>query len=700
MTTCAWLYREIMQGLQPPSPVDCWTWNNTHGRLTSRDSAEPGPLDLSRTPYWKHWYDLVSARYLGRRFLGDSDPYAHLTQQIYIVKGVQIGGTRTMLSALSWFVDQHPGPLGYVMPDKVDFLDVQGERLRPLFEETPALAAHFPASAKLRQLRLTKRRWSLSTMPLYFLAANSKKDVRSRPLRNVVMDEFDLYVKDCEGEGDPIAHLIARMTAFKRASLAIGVTSPTDVTGHGWRRLCSGSHERMLIECRHCGVHQQLDPATLAVEIEGKTLTIREAVAQGIDHEVVKLRNLGRWQCAECGAVHYPREKAGMVAEAAAARRWVPGTFSFSAERPNGLWVPSADFEAGRIKAIHIPETTIRTGHINSLHSPFIGFSEFAAEAIRVERMGSSDERTAFRNTWWALPTIADQQAPPPPIERIEVQSMPRGQAPAWVQRVVITCDQQDNTRAKAWFPYTVRGIGPKGRSCLIDEGQVRGFEAVDALEARTWWVGGIPRLADVTVMDGANGNMQQYIQQWVASNASRRIMLTGRDSLSAPVVARSNKGKARGRSKRMLDNVRAWYCEPNTWKTLLHDRIENATGEHANPQVPAWLMLPDASLEYRASLGSECRVPHTDRRGRRTIVWRPREYTDARGALHLREDTHWWDCEVMTLVATHVLGWDDLPEPVGDQTPDPRPAQRDQALEYAVSGGGGDWVQSGGGSW
>ena len=719
---CHPLYGRFFDRLRPTAPIDCVTWNEQHGRLSSRDSAQPGPWTIDKAPYFRHWLDLVSARKLGRSYMGDRDQYAHLCEQIWLVKGTQLGGTRSFLLAVkAYLVDQFPGPMGCFMPTDDDFSDVQEDRLRPLFDDCEALARHMPRGKEAMRVGITEDAWRLDVMTMYFLSLSKARDLRTRPLMYGDFDEYDLApisVKTAKGkeEGDPLALAIRRGQTFELSRLFYGVTSPTTLLGHGWRRLQTGSHERLLVQCPHCQRVQQLDPDNLVTVDDGGVIrSIAESVKDGLDSEAIKLKDWGRWRCRNsyCGALFTSAQRDRLVREASRLRLYAPGTWAIDAMHHQGLWTPHAEFTdivdgVGRLKCIHPPETTIRTGHIHSLFSRWVRVSEFAAEEVRVARSGSWEARIVHRNTFRAEPTLDEGASPPPKLDTIAVSSVAgKGICPPDTLRISTTTDQQGSHKDKMWFPYTVRAVRSHGRTVLVDEGVVQGLDGLIELEKRTYWVGSEQRTCDVITSDAANGVMLPYMLPWAAGNAALRMLIAGRDTIATPVQQRSNRGLKRGKGRRILNNVRYYYAEPNAWKTVLDDRMRAAAapaGDPAKLGQPAWEFYTGASPEYMASLGSEERQLTRDKRGRVKYRWIPRQVVNSAGNLIEREDTHWWDCEWHQLVVMNVLGWEDLPDPDGDTTPDqPRaaPSAPDDPTSFASGGSGQDWVtDAGGGTW
>ncbi len=663
----------IARGLAFPAPSPSWAWNETHGRLSSRDSSMPGPWRGGVVPYLRHWHELVTARKLGKRYLGDRDPWAHLTEQIWLVAGTQSAKTRSFLYAsLGYLVDQHPSPKALILPRKKDFKRVLDNRIRPMFDGTPKLAEHFPKGKQDQKIAITYEAWTLDTCTLYFLCGDIADDLRSWPISDLLFDEFDTLPLDCEKQGDPIELAMDRQKTWPRTRLSLGATTPGTIDGHGWRRLCSGSHERLLVECPACLGHQELDPNQLRWP-------------EGASSDDIKTRDLARFECRWCKAPHDSAAKDAMVREAGEADRWVPGKWETSADFPNGHWTPRAQFdEANRLCHVEPAATTIRTGHFNSLYSPFVTISDFAAHEVGAKTKGSSAEWQAHLNGWRCEPYLPAVVTPASTeeIAATVVLGYGRGSAPAEAQRILLTFDQQGNTSDSSWFPWVARAFGPAGKSWQIDCGEVHGWDELEQLCARGFNINGQDRrAADVLAMDSANGNMRVAVQNWCAKEPSRRLILRGSQIMDVPWRKRSSDS----RGKRLLKGVNQYYFDSTAFKTALNDRL------HGTGAAPAWYLPQDAPDYMLRSLTSEEQVPEKKRipnQGwREILLWQPRAMYDERGGVALRKDNHWWDCETMALVVCEIKEWSRLI----DITPnDPKPAGR--ILDPDWIGGDKEW--------
>jgi hypothetical protein len=666
MTAADLAYRWIADAAYTPPPLDCWEWNRRHGRLSSRDSAMPGPWRGEVVPHMHHWQDLVSARRLGRGFMGDRDQYAHLTEQIWLVAGTQSTKTRSLLyAALAHGVDQFPSPKGLILPRLKDFKKVLDNRVKPFFEETPALARHMPSRPSARKVAITYSAWTLDTCTLYMLCGEVADDLRSFPMCELFLDEFDLLPINCEGQGDPIDLVLDRQKTWPRTKLTIGTTTPTTVDGHGWRRLCSGSHERLLIRCPDCGADQELHPDRLRWPENTKP-------------DAIKLHRLATWSCAFCEYVAKDDgTKDRLVTEAAAANRWVPGVWAVSGKHPTGAWTPAADFdERHQVTRIHPPETTVRTGCVNSLYSQFITLSEFAAHEQSAKLKGNHAEWISHLNGWRCEPHIPVTVSPIDMAAlgtRATTYGYAMGSCPVDDVRLALVLDQQGNSRSSAWFPYVVRAYGADGETWLVDAGEAKNFEELAVLESRAYQIGKDRKPVDVTVMDAANGMMRVPIQSWAAERPDKRIALVGRFWPDFQWRQRSQGKVKDSRAHRVITGARVFDYHSNSYRTELDERVR------AKPGAKKWNLPDDAPTWYLASLTAEEQVyEHIRLPGMpgklQALVWKPRVVHDETGRLMVRADNHWWDCEVMSIVAADILGWSE---------PKPKPRHR----QYGIIG-------------
>ena len=628
-------------------------WATRHFRHPR--GAGPAAHDPQVTPYWNHWLDLARARLLGEPLA--HDPHATACERIFLVSGTQMGKTMGLLMVLlAWIVAVAPRATGLVYPRIDDLKKSQRVRARPAFELSERLRDLLPKGQAQLEKALGQRLWQFRHSVLHWLNGGAGGDLRMLDLPCILMDEYDTFADNINGEGDPIRLLLDRQKTYPLERLLLGITTPTTVSAHGWRRLCSGSHERLLIACPDCAAHDWLNPRQLRTTPE-------------TDAAAVLRDDAARWVCAHCGilldtaAIRRAVRAACAVPGWSPAGGWCPGIWTPSDAPGGGAWLPAAARDArGRIAVVEPPATITRSGWINSLYSPFITLGEFAA-AERDAALSSAAARTAFINGWSAEPDAAERDA----VTVTDLQHLatgddwPHGTGPAPVQYLVCAFDQQGQTAETSWFPYVVRGYAADGTSWLVEAGKCQGFAACDDLLKKPFVCGSQIAVCNLVCMDAANGSMTRDVRQWCAQEPRRRYSLSMSANMSPDTTHATQYLNAK--NAHILCGLPTTYAaNAHLFRDVLMARIRGVPGQ------PRWRVPTTAPAWYRDSLTSEERVPGKVRIKGRIVdgyIWRPRRIALPSGQFRDRTDNHWWDCEVMqTAITTIILPQLTAPKP------------------------------------
>ena len=202
----------LRQYAAPPQRVDVSLWSQQSIVLSAKDSAEPGPYRVERTPYAREPMDALSQH----------SP----VEEVVLMWGAQTGKTRIGSNWLGYLVDTNPGPVMIVQPTIDMAKRYSRQRLAPMIEESPALRL---------KVRENRSRDDANTTLLKefaggFMAvagANSAAGLRSMPVRDLFLDEVDGYPLDVDGEGDPIKLAEARQSTFARRKRLLTSTPTT-----------------------------------------------------------------------------------------------------------------------------------------------------------------------------------------------------------------------------------------------------------------------------------------------------------------------------------------------------------------------------------------------------------------------------------------------------------------------------------------
>lgn len=622
-------------------------WADEHLLLPRGSGTTPHRATL--TPYWRRPHETVRARVL--REPPAHDPQAHLVEEITVICAAQIGKTYGLVvPTLAWIAAVAPRDIGVILPSHDDTKQFARNKLRKSFDESPRLAGLLPRGAEQLARRVGAKAWLLDRSTIYFLNGAVAQQLRQRDIPILLPDEFDALPANVDGQGSPLALAQERQKSFPHERLTLRITTPTTVDAHGWRLLTQGDHQRLLIACDGCGHHQWLDPERL------------EATDPTASAEAIHIEDLAVWRCAKCGHRHRTDDVRRAILRATASPAfgpsggWMVGTWE---QMRDGVsqWTPACSFDlAGRAMRWQQPAGLHRSHWLNSLYSSFITLGRFM-RADRDSATGSADDRQAFINNWRAepfSPRTDGLSAEVVSVAVARVAGYQHGQCPVPAWRVVLSCDQQGISIESSWFPFVVRAWLETGESFLIEAGKVDGFDGLDALARKTWPIGGIARGVDIITVDTGNGTMMRPIRQWCAQDKARRVSIAGSGTM-APEYSFNEQRLSPKNADRLCGLPVAYYYNANLFRDLLALRI----GGHAS--VMPWHIPPDAPEFYRDSLTAEERVwQETTIKGRpvRRSIWRPKQWTDERGQVHVRRDNHWFDAEGQCLAVTIILGW------------------------------------------
>ncbi len=225
------------EGLTPDPLLSVSAWADQHRMLSSKASAEPGRWRTARTPYLREIMDCLSP--------------ASPIERVVFMKGAQVGGTGCGSCWIGYVIHHAPGPMMAVWPTVEMAKRNSKQRIDPLIEESPVLAALI-APARSRDAGNTILAKEFRGGVLVMTGANSAVGLRSMPVRYLFLDEVDGYPLDVEGEGDAISLAEARTRTFTRRKIFI-VSTPTIAGASSIEREYEASDQRRyFVPCPHC----------------------------------------------------------------------------------------------------------------------------------------------------------------------------------------------------------------------------------------------------------------------------------------------------------------------------------------------------------------------------------------------------------------------------------------------------------------
>jgi phage terminase large subunit GpA-like protein len=483
-------------------------WASRYRILSRKASGEPGPWRNERTPYLTEIMDCLSS----------NSP----VQEVYVMKGAQLGFTEAGNNWVGYVVDHAPGPMLMVQPTEVMAKRNSRQRLEPMIEDSPRLAG------KIKLKRNTLERAANSTLikefpggMLVMTGANSASGLRSMPARYGFLDEADAYPADVDGEGDPVNLALARMRTFARRKLFM----PSTPTLSGASRIEQAynltDRRVFFVPCQNCGHMQPL---------VWEQIRYTPGDPQSARHE-----------CVACAYMMRNHEKTAMLAL--------------------GEWRPTAQCP---------PE--VRGYWISSLYSP-VGWYSWAQMVSDHERAKLSREAlVSFTNTVLGIPFQQSGEAPDAERLAARCEPYPIGQVPDGPLVLTAGVDVQKNrleVEIVAWDrdkrSWSVRYDVYEG-----DTSQPEVYKRLDALLDEYFpTVHGLPLRISRLAID--SGYQTGVVYEWVKSRKDRRAMATKGSVQAAALLGDARPVEVGPDGRRQRHGLRVWMVNVDKAKEELY---------------------------------------------------------------------------------------------------------------------------------
>lgn len=478
------LGRLILDMYRPPSDETVSQWADAKRIIVGKGAAEPGPWRTDRAPYQRVIMDAFTQK-------GVHD--------IVMMFCAQAGKTDMILNMLGRSIELDPGPMLMVFPTEEDYLKFSKERLQPTIDATPTLARLvFGGNAN------TISQKNFPNGFLSMVGATSPSGLKSRPIRNLFMDEVDGYPASAGIEGDPVSLASKRTQTFFNAMRVYTSTPTLKATSRIYKLFLRGTREEWEIQCPRCGAY-----STIAFDdiIFDKELISEEG--QEPEYDVTR----AVWRCPKCR---------GEVEE-------------YEAKRAPGKWVPRNP------KAL---KRGVRSFHLNSFMSPWAKWKEICKKFL--DAKDDPELLKTFYNLELGLPFERKETTNIPELMYLRREPY-EAEVPRGVLLLTIGIDTQDN-----YLVYEVDGWGRGDEKWGIQYGIIPGradddatWEEVDALLDRRWVMEtGKTLKAAVTFMDCQGHHYDDVVERCAARRYKRMYAIRGDNKDTGPLIHRSQSRK------------------------------------------------------------------------------------------------------------------------------------------------------------
>lgn len=546
----------LAEYMAPPPRLTVTEWAERHRILSAKDSAEPGPYRVTRTPYAMEPQDALS-------------PYSPV-EEVILMWGAQTSKTTVGMNWVGSLIDLQPGPLMIVQPTIDTAKRFSRQRLTPMIEESPALR---------RKVRENRSRDDANTTLLkeypggFMVAAgaNSAAGLRSMPIRDIFMDEIDAYPLDVDGEGDPISLAEARQSTFSRRK-RLKTSTPTT---KGFSRIedafLASDQRYYHVPCPHCGELQRLEWGA------DKT----HGLKWHKDDSGAALPDTAHYVCVN-GCIIQEHHKADILrCEAIGGRaRWVSANPGAPARK--------------------------RGYHLSSLYSPlgFLSWRELVEEWIAARalaKMGDQSKLRAFVNT--RLAETWEEEGDKVQHHELSrrAEDYPLGIIPLGGLMLTAGVDvQADRIEMRVW------AWGRSEESWLIERHIVYGNTNQDETVPGSPWAritelrrtpvahaAGTQMLIEAVAID--TGYNAEAVYAYCRAHAAAHVLAVKGASIgNKPVIGKPTSIDVTWRGKTMHSSLKLWPIGTDTAKHLIYGRLRLAQPGPGYIHLPAALKTTD----------------------------------------------------------------------------------------------------------
>ncbi|MGB3068452.1 MAG: phage terminase large subunit family protein [Ottowia sp.] len=535
----------------PPPNVTVTEWAERHRVLSAKDSAEPGPYRVARTPFALEPQDALS-------------PYSPV-EEVVLMWGAQTSKTTVGGNWVGSSIDLRPGPMMIVQPTIDTAKRYSRQRLTPMIEESPRLRTKVRENRSRDDANTTLLKEYAGGF-MVVAGANSAAGLRSMPIRDIFFDEIDAYPLDVDGEGDPISLAEARQSTFARRK-RLKTSTPTT---KGFSRIedafLATDQRYYHVACPHCTELQRLEWGA------DKPYGIKWAK----DAQGAAIPATAHYVCRAHGCIIEEHHKPAFLrcAQLGGQARWVPANPGAAARK--------------------------RGYHLSSLYSPlgFLSWRELVEEwvtAREAAKTGDQSKLRAFVNT--RLAETWEEQG-----DKVEHHELARraedyelGMVPRGGLMLTMGVDvQPDRLEARVW------AWGRGEESWLVQRHIIYGDPNLDEAVPGSPWArltslrrepvrhsSGAQMLVEATAIDTGGHNTQAVYHYCRTHAASNVLAIKGASQPGRAVIGKPSQIDVRWNGRTIPRGLRLWAIGTDTAKHLIYGRLR------LEKQGPGYVHLP-----------------------------------------------------------------------------------------------------------
>lgn len=455
-------------------------WAEKYRGMSSKSTALPGRYNAALTPWVKGMHEALDDKKIVR---------------VVALKSAQVAWTDgVLLNYMGRRIDIDPVPMIVMFSKDNAAKDFNAEKLVPMIEATPRLAAKIPVGAK----RDKDNKWNIKGFPGGFLklvGSNSPSNVKSTPAPVVCVEEPDDCNDNIKQQGNTIKLLEERTKTFPRRKVLFGGTP----TIRGLSKIEAAYNEsdqrKFFVPCPICGEEQVLTWESVHWDER-----------EDLQHEIFGKADLdsAAYVCPHCGGIWNDAMKNRAVKK--------------------GRWIATAPF--------------VETAgfYINEIYSPFPGstfknlVTKYLSAKHRLDAEGEDADMRSFINNQLGLPYSFDSGLPEPNDIKERAEEYDELTVPKNGTVLTAGVDVQHDRLA-----IIIRAWGPGEESWLVFWGEIYGqtmlpeegaWRDLDELLSRSYKN---PAGADLHIkavsIDSSDGQTSDAVYSFVRKRKGRGIM-------------------------------------------------------------------------------------------------------------------------------------------------------------------------------
>ena len=223
-------------------------WAEANRFLSSKVTKKPGNFNFDYMPYTREIADCFSR--------------TSRVREVAVMKGVQLGFTTSIFdNAIGYHIAENPSSIMLVSGSKSLLRDYKKVKIDQMIDDS-GLRDRIVADTGNKNSRRQGDTTSLIEFVGGFLrivGAKSADDLRSFPIKILLLDELDAYPDKLGDEGNPVELAVSRTDSFGRDKRIGYISTPLlKHSSHIYQYYLRGDQRKYYVPCPFCGEYQEL----------------------------------------------------------------------------------------------------------------------------------------------------------------------------------------------------------------------------------------------------------------------------------------------------------------------------------------------------------------------------------------------------------------------------------------------------------